>query len=1505
MKLDPINEAIPEEVSPAAKSSTYAPHAFDVFSDADLDNLYSSIIRDPRIVHKYSPSSIKSQRALWKLIGKPEEISDDLFREVFGEHMQTYIRKKLPSVDAPSATILANSLVDACSESISKIANMNEDAFTETAKGIVKQLQKEAKGSVGKSDISRALLDTAKRMFPKTAKDASGKRYASIQNPINKPIYDAYGRAYKGFGMEQVAGVATFTVGATIGALASAPAVGGLINEFVPAARPGMLTQALGGATFTVAQTAALKPTDRSYVENRVDGMNAFNSMIRAVRKHKKSFLLAATLGLVAEFGGSFMAQWGRETYRQDTMHRISDIQWGLGAVKTDVHTILYQKVASADKNIKDAISREKADRKGEGPMSEFTERIFNGGSGSLTKGTVPEFRTALQSELRTFEQKMHTMAIPASVRGAYNANDSDWYKNPTVPLDQKLTAIQSMIEKTTEKDLSKLLEKMRKDVETPLTYSGYEIFSPTGDDTHPYSSRAEEEGAMAEIRSTMESSLDKIADMQRFAQDLIALYTSAIANAEKLAQKYGGETYTRTPLPPVALDPIAINTNAITEPMDAKLPDVGGKWYPAVWSELKNAGLLGTALKFSSLRFLVIFTTIFLLTLGYSEGIVRREKKRTDILADFIQQMDGYMKWLVDKVNTAFTAAYGPILKKEWANMDAPNTLSDEAMEHLVITILALYEPGLKEFIGEKLSFGEYVKQTATTSVHIPDVRKYRLLYLALEKMSEDNNLTERLTQHIQEYLLRDGSTHAQWNNTTKTLSEIDAKARELAESKKLAELARKEELVKKPKKQKLPVGQRLMQGLMDAGKTIRDTLDNRKLQKQQKAEAKRILALITQAGYQNIKSLPDFAGILSGELAKLQKTDAMQALVDDLVSVDSSTGKKTLRVNPPEWVEKDAFENLAFQLTAVAEKYIVALNNIRESIDTIIWLIKSPWDENLVQNMQIHMENMVRCKNELAKVETEGKKAIEQLQRLKEASTPLVISPVIIPHFGETITWSSFEETIRWSSFDYTISGDTTTVMGLSDGGKDFMQDWVSVDSNRYYTTLVVLDGVSQWTPWETERLVAEIGVELRQYSLDALVRKPDSLLTNGSFDRNVATTVGKVLIMDKDVYIEKIGDIGVVIFNNWVVTYQNIGGWYIPEDWFESDDIVDIDVPWEAQDIFQKLRSVFGGQIRESHGPMKKKDFMKTYGHATKQLQPLKLENAREDLEYITRKLNDGDMVLVATDGVFDNMSVSHIWDIIRESSVADSAKEIMRRLDSMQVSKDGDFWAYKSDNIWFALYRHNDFVPDFSPEAFESILSEPVNQDFTAPPSSPTLVELDTSMKNRDEILKDLMNILSAEGGWTANTRTLVSSEFAKPFQAVGKTIDTYTQTIASYLHEVGWYAGKAVLRDMERFALWPVFGITETMPITKAIEELQFITLIYAAQADVFTVAVNAIDKQVRDQQPEIFWEDFFQSTVDAISSIYTTLDQLQKSHDQFRAYIANNNGNTGTQDTVL
>lgn len=59
-------------------------------------------------------------------------------------------------------------------------------------------------------------------------------------------------------------------------------------------------------------------------------------------------------------------------------------------------------------------------------------------------------------------------------------------------------------------------------------------------------------------------------------------------------------------------------------------------------------------------------------------------------------------------------------------------------------------------------------------------------------------------------------------------------------------------------------------------------------------------------------------------------------------------------------------------------------------------------------------------------------------------------------------------------------------------------------------------------------------------------------------------------------------------------------------MPEDWFESNEMVDPTIPGEAQDIVRLVISVFGEREQFiPHGPMTKADFMKQYGMCTHQL------------------------------------------------------------------------------------------------------------------------------------------------------------------------------------------------------------------------------------------------------------------------------------------------------------
>ncbi len=93
-------------------------------------------------------------------------------------------------------------------------------------------------------------------------------------------------------------------------------------------------------------------------------------------------------------------------------------------------------------------------------------------------------------------------------------------------------------------------------------------------------------------------------------------------------------------------------------------------------------------------------------------------------------------------------------------------------------------------------------------------------------------------------------------------------------------------------------------------------------------------------------------------------------------------------------------------------------------------------------------------------------------------------------------------------------------------------------------------------------------------------------------------------------------------------------------------ESDDIIDPTVPGQSHDIIDILHKDFPDQVENPPGPMKKREFMKAFSGYTRQLQPRNEENAERDIELMAMELADGDIVFMATDGVFDNLSVNHI-------------------------------------------------------------------------------------------------------------------------------------------------------------------------------------------------------------------------------------------------------------------
>lgn len=285
------------------------------------------------------------------------------------------------------------------------------------------------------------------------------------------------------------------------------------------------------------------------------------------------------------------------------------------------------------------------------------------------------------------------------------------------------------------------------------------------------------------------------------------------------------------------------------------------------------------------------------------------------------------------------------------------------------------------------------------------------------------------------------------------------------------------------------------------------------------------------------------------------------------------------------------------------------------------------------------------------------------------------------------------SMDETLRWSNFEFTIKWDRILAKWLSDGGKKFMQDYVSISSDANGTTLIVLDGVSSWTAGATEQYVAEIGTALQHTSLSDFIDDPDSCLTNDDFE-DVATTVGRASIKNNRMSFEKIGDVGVVVFDKYgSIKYQNIGGWYIPVDWLESDDIIDPTIPGQAMDIIRIMQLHFPGQIKSPPGPLRKREFAKAFRNSTKQLQPRNEESAERDFEIMGMELAHDDVVLMATDGVFDNLTVEHIWRLIMDkTSSVDAVDTVLSQLDRIWTSKIGDFWSFKPDNIGLCVYRH---------------------------------------------------------------------------------------------------------------------------------------------------------------------------------------------------------------------
>lgn len=272
----------------------------------------------------------------------------------------------------------------------------------------------------------------------------------------------------------------------------------------------------------------------------------------------------------------------------------------------------------------------------------------------------------------------------------------------------------------------------------------------------------------------------------------------------------------------------------------------------------------------------------------------------------------------------------------------------------------------------------------------------------------------------------------------------------------------------------------------------------------------------------------------------------------------------------------------------------------------------------------------------------------------------------------------------------------------IGQSNGWLDYMEDYVNTVQTPEQTTMIVLDGVWSGEKWATKQFVQDIGQHLESLSLEEILS--NETLTN-NFPVNVGATVGKATIENNVLTVEKIGDIGVLVFDKeGNIKLKDISGGYIPDSWFGEAEEVDL-IEW--QDIVNELRNDWYIDIPDFRENMTKWEFMRAYGRYTKQIGVNTKNEKVIKYDYI---LDEDDLVLVATDGLFDNMSIDTIIASVKSKNPASSnILAILNHLHTLAQNNENSFWwTYKKDNIGLSIYRHSHMVSR-TPEVTEELIA----------------------------------------------------------------------------------------------------------------------------------------------------------------------------------------------------
>lgn len=287
--------------------------------------------------------------------------------------------------------------------------------------------------------------------------------------------------------------------------------------------------------------------------------------------------------------------------------------------------------------------------------------------------------------------------------------------------------------------------------------------------------------------------------------------------------------------------------------------------------------------------------------------------------------------------------------------------------------------------------------------------------------------------------------------------------------------------------------------------------------------------------------------------------------------------------------------------------------------------------------------------------------------------------------PKMTNTLLLAAPESDIYWSVENIDQLIDSNTIIATSDGWKKRMDDYVCSHRDGDTMTIVVLDGVGGGGN-QTPEFVANIGTHLKDMSVQALIDKQRVIKKPFQEMQGMATTIGRAQINGNMLNIEKLGDIWVVVVSQvGSIIYSNIGGWYILDSWYGSS----IPATKEEKDIIYKKIAIDFSTPPNLRDAVTRGDVMRLAWYYTPQFSSE--QDYTHRVSSYQMKLDSWDIVIMATDGLWDNMTVAiAVAEVI--GNMIDPAQRLLEVLNSYQKEWQWNFWTYKVDNIWIAVYNH---------------------------------------------------------------------------------------------------------------------------------------------------------------------------------------------------------------------